>query len=94
MESLSVAMFSFQNMLIEKLLEKLAGLDQNLKKKTLAQMRKERLAFVGISLDNIIVQVRSSVTQAEKVIIQNVNFLAEICHFCIDLLEANEVLLC
>ena len=89
-----MAMFSFQNMLIEKLLEKLAGLDQNLKKKTLAQMRKERLAFVGISLDNIIVQVRSPVTQAQKVIIQNVNFLAKICHFCIDLLEANEVLLC
>ena len=89
-----MAMFSFQNMLIEKLLEKLAGLDQNLKKKTLAQMRKERLAFVGISLDNIIVQVRSPVTQAEKVIIQNVNFLAKIFHFCLDLLEANEVLLC
>ncbi|XP_043929278.1 remodeling and spacing factor 1 [Protopterus annectens] len=43
-----------QKLLCEKLDEKLQDLDSHLKKKERAERRRERLVFVGISLDNII----------------------------------------
>ena len=50
----SVASFFLQKALIAKLEVELHSYDKNCKNKTLAQKRKERLAFVGISLGNII----------------------------------------
>ena len=50
----SVAFFFLQKALIAKLEVELHTYDKSCKNKTLAQKRKERLAFVGISLGNII----------------------------------------
>ncbi len=52
--------------LIASLETELQGYDRNCKNKTLEQKRRERLAFVGISIGNIIFDEKGEVSEMKK----------------------------